>query len=212
MSWPLASPAQSCVFFFTSRSARFHHQAAFLRRSPVVPKVLYTVCLSPLYSDDNLAGHKFVGSCFLSPELLTFLLCLLELCWTFFFFLSLLLLPSLTPPRPSVNQNFSFQRNVSSLKPSHTLQLRELLLERPTTAMRLWCEPRYFWSVNHASLFSFIEIIDDLANLVENTDEKLRTETRRVNLVDRKSTSYGMIMVILLLLVAIVVVAVWPTY
>ncbi|KAI4585115.1 hypothetical protein MJG53_006649 [Ovis ammon polii x Ovis aries] len=55
------------------------------------------------------------------------------------------------------------------------------------------------------------EIIDDLANLVENTDEKLRTETRRVNLVDRKSTSCGMIMVILLLLVAIVVVAVWPT-
>ncbi|XP_037663851.1 syntaxin-8 isoform X3 [Choloepus didactylus] len=33
------------------------------------------------------------------------------------------------------------------------------------------------------------EIIDDLANLVENTDEKLRTETRRVNVVDRKSTS-----------------------
>lgn len=33
------------------------------------------------------------------------------------------------------------------------------------------------------------EIIDDLTNLVENTDEKLRTETRRVNLVDRKSTS-----------------------
>ncbi|KAM5215170.1 syntaxin-8 isoform 2-T2 [Hipposideros larvatus] len=55
------------------------------------------------------------------------------------------------------------------------------------------------------------EIIDDLTNLVENTDEKLRTETRRVNLVDRKSTSCGMIMVILLLLVAIVVVAVWPT-
>ncbi|XP_005399443.1 PREDICTED: syntaxin-8 isoform X3 [Chinchilla lanigera] len=55
------------------------------------------------------------------------------------------------------------------------------------------------------------EIIDDLANLVENTDEKLRTETRRVSLVDRKSTSCGMIMVILLLLVAIVVIAVWPT-
>ncbi|XP_041625996.1 syntaxin-8 isoform X2 [Vulpes lagopus] len=33
------------------------------------------------------------------------------------------------------------------------------------------------------------EIIDDLANLVENTDGKLRTETRRVNMVDRKSTS-----------------------
>nr|1GL2_D Chain D, SYNTAXIN 8 [Rattus norvegicus] len=29
------------------------------------------------------------------------------------------------------------------------------------------------------------EIIDDLANLVENTDEKLRTEARRVTLVDR---------------------------
>ncbi|XP_055970896.1 syntaxin-8 [Sorex fumeus] len=55
------------------------------------------------------------------------------------------------------------------------------------------------------------EIIDDLANLIDNTDEKLRTETRHVNLVDRKSTSCGMIMVILLLLVAIVVVAVWPT-
>ncbi|XP_033040458.1 syntaxin-8 isoform X1 [Trachypithecus francoisi] len=36
------------------------------------------------------------------------------------------------------------------------------------------------------------EIIDDLANLVENTDEKLRTETRRVNVVDRKSTSCGL--------------------
>uniref|UniRef100_A0A8D0WZS5 Syntaxin-8 n=1 Tax=Sus scrofa TaxID=9823 RepID=A0A8D0WZS5_PIG len=35
------------------------------------------------------------------------------------------------------------------------------------------------------------EIIDDLANLVENTNEKLRTETRRVTLVDRKSTSCG---------------------
>lgn len=43
----------------------------------------------------------------------------------------------------------------------------------------------------HLCLFSFLEIIDDLANLVENTDEKLRTETRRVNMVDRKSTSCG---------------------
>lgn len=46
-------------------------------------------------------------------------------------------------------------------------------------------------SVNRASLFSSAEIIDDLANLVENTDERLRTETRRVTLVDRKSTSCG---------------------
>ncbi|MBZ3884723.1 Origin recognition complex subunit 2 [Sciurus carolinensis] len=32
------------------------------------------------------------------------------------------------------------------------------------------------------------EITDDLANLVENTDEKFRTEVRYVNLLDRKST------------------------
>lgn len=44
---------------------------------------------------------------------------------------------------------------------------------------------------NQAPLFSILEIIDDLANLVENTDEKLRTEARRVTLVDRKSTSCG---------------------
>ncbi|XP_032695909.1 syntaxin-8 isoform X2 [Lontra canadensis] len=36
------------------------------------------------------------------------------------------------------------------------------------------------------------EIIDDLANLVENTDGKLRTETRRVTMVDRKSASCGL--------------------
>ncbi|EPQ15519.1 Syntaxin-8 [Myotis brandtii] len=39
--------------------------------------------------------------------------------------------------------------------------------------------------------FSILKIIDDLANLVENTDERLRTETRRVTLVDRKSASCG---------------------
>nr|XP_020760204.1 syntaxin-8 isoform X4 [Odocoileus virginianus texanus] len=42
------------------------------------------------------------------------------------------------------------------------------------------------------------EIIDDLANLVENTDEKLRTETRRVNLVDRKSTSCAFCLILAL--------------
>uniref|UniRef100_A0A8D0L4M5 Syntaxin-8 n=1 Tax=Sphenodon punctatus TaxID=8508 RepID=A0A8D0L4M5_SPHPU len=56
------------------------------------------------------------------------------------------------------------------------------------------------------------EIIDDLANLVENTDDKLRAQTRRVTLVDRKSTSCGMLVVIVLLLIAIVVVAVWPKH
>ncbi|XP_069654989.1 syntaxin-8 isoform X1 [Haliaeetus albicilla] len=55
------------------------------------------------------------------------------------------------------------------------------------------------------------EIIDDLTNLVENTDDKLRNQTRHVKLVDKKSTSCGMLVVIVLLLIAIAVVAVWPT-
>ncbi|XP_063148679.1 syntaxin-8 isoform X1 [Candoia aspera] len=55
------------------------------------------------------------------------------------------------------------------------------------------------------------EIIDDLANLVENTDDKLRKQTKHVMMVDKKSTSCGMMVVIVLLLIAIVVVAVWPT-
>ncbi|KAG9468503.1 hypothetical protein GDO78_022595, partial [Eleutherodactylus coqui] len=35
------------------------------------------------------------------------------------------------------------------------------------------------------------EIIDDLTNLVENTDTKVRHQTRRVKLVDQKSGSCG---------------------
>ncbi|XP_017587084.1 PREDICTED: syntaxin-8 isoform X1 [Corvus brachyrhynchos] len=35
------------------------------------------------------------------------------------------------------------------------------------------------------------EIIDDLTNLVENTDDRLRTQTRHVKMVDKKSTSCG---------------------
>ncbi|OXB81190.1 UNVERIFIED_CONTAM: hypothetical protein H355_005120 [Colinus virginianus] len=35
------------------------------------------------------------------------------------------------------------------------------------------------------------EIIDDLTNLVENTDGKLRTQTRHVKMVDKKSASCG---------------------
>ncbi|XP_032900506.1 LOW QUALITY PROTEIN: syntaxin-8 [Amblyraja radiata] len=54
------------------------------------------------------------------------------------------------------------------------------------------------------------EIIDDLTHLVDKTDSRIQNETRRVKLVDRKSTSWGMLVVIVLLLVAIVVVAVWP--
>ncbi|XP_050175521.1 syntaxin-8 [Myiozetetes cayanensis] len=56
------------------------------------------------------------------------------------------------------------------------------------------------------------EIIDDLTNLVENTDDRLRTQTRHVKMVDRKSTSCGMLVVIVLLLIAIVVVALWPIH
>lgn len=46
-------------------------------------------------------------------------------------------------------------------------------------------------STNQTPLLLFPEIIDDLTNLVENTDEKLRTETRRVGLVEKKSASCG---------------------
>ncbi|XP_062304434.1 syntaxin-8 isoform X1 [Osmerus eperlanus] len=54
------------------------------------------------------------------------------------------------------------------------------------------------------------EIIDDLAHLVDKTDGRIRTETRRVKLVETKSASCGMLVVIVLLLIAIIVVAVWP--
>ncbi|XP_026215516.1 syntaxin-8 isoform X1 [Anabas testudineus] len=54
------------------------------------------------------------------------------------------------------------------------------------------------------------EIIDDLAHLVDKTDDRIRNETRRVKLVETKSASCGMLVVIVLLLIAIVVVAVWP--
>uniref|UniRef100_A0A8C3SHT9 Syntaxin-8 n=1 Tax=Chelydra serpentina TaxID=8475 RepID=A0A8C3SHT9_CHESE len=56
------------------------------------------------------------------------------------------------------------------------------------------------------------EIIDDLTNLVANTDDKLRSQTRHVKMVDKKSTSCGMLVVIVLLLIAIAVVAVWPAH
>ncbi|KAJ8001913.1 hypothetical protein DPEC_G00174350 [Dallia pectoralis] len=55
------------------------------------------------------------------------------------------------------------------------------------------------------------EIIDDLANLVDKTDDRIRGETRRVKLVETKSASCGMLVVIVLLLIAIVVVGSWPT-
>ena len=56
-----------------------------------------------------------------------------------------------------------------------------------------------------------MDIIDDLADLVGNTDKKLHTETKCVNMGDRKSTSCGKTTVTFLPLVAIVVIAVWPS-
>lgn len=38
---------------------------------------------------------------------------------------------------------------------------------------------------------SFTEIIDDLAHLVDKTDDRIRNETRRVKLVENKSASCG---------------------
>ncbi|XP_053493484.1 syntaxin-8 isoform X2 [Ictalurus punctatus] len=55
------------------------------------------------------------------------------------------------------------------------------------------------------------EIIDDITQLVDTTDSRIRNETRRVQLVETKSASCGMMVVIVLLLIAIVVVAAWPT-
>lgn len=43
-------------------------------------------------------------------------------------------------------------------------------------------------------MFLFLEIIDDLANLVENTDDKLRKQTKHVLRVENKSTSCGKIL------------------
>lgn len=43
----------------------------------------------------------------------------------------------------------------------------------------------------NACVFLSPEIIDDLTNLVENTDDKLRNQTRHVKMVDKKSTSCG---------------------
>ncbi|XP_061627628.1 syntaxin-8 [Phyllopteryx taeniolatus] len=54
------------------------------------------------------------------------------------------------------------------------------------------------------------EIIDDLAQLVDKTDGRISNETRRVQLVETKSASCGMLVVIVLLLIAIIMVAVWP--
>ncbi|XP_040187057.1 syntaxin-8 isoform X1 [Rana temporaria] len=54
------------------------------------------------------------------------------------------------------------------------------------------------------------EIIDDLANLVESTDSRVRNRTRQVKLVDKKTGACAMWVLIVLLLIAIVVVAAWP--
>ncbi|KAA0713125.1 Syntaxin-8 [Triplophysa tibetana] len=55
------------------------------------------------------------------------------------------------------------------------------------------------------------EIIDDITQLVDKTDSRIKHETHKVKLVENKSASCGMQVVIVLLLIAIIVVAVWPT-
>ncbi|KAL1272940.1 hypothetical protein QQF64_028802 [Cirrhinus molitorella] len=65
---------------------------------------------------------------------------------------------------------------------------------------------------NHASgQTTAVKIIDDLAQLVDKTDGRIKNETHRVKLLDTKSASCGMMVVIVLLLIAIIVVAVWQT-
>lgn len=121
VSWPLASPAQSCVIFFHLSLARFHHQVAFLRRAPVVPAVLCTVCLSPFYTQMttwpgiNLLGHAFFPLNFWHFS---------SVSWNYvelFFFLPLLLLPSLTSP-PTINESeLQFSKKCKFFKTvSHT--------------------------------------------------------------------------------------------
>ncbi|KAK7155220.1 hypothetical protein R3I93_009998 [Phoxinus phoxinus] len=53
------------------------------------------------------------------------------------------------------------------------------------------------------------EIIDDLTQLVDKTDSRIKNETHRVKLLETKSASCGMWVVIVLLLIAIIVVAAW---
>ncbi|KAK2515528.1 Stx8 [Columba guinea] len=82
--------------------------------------------------------------------------------------------------------------------------------ELATLRLRL-LEDEYIFGRLHVAA-ERCEIIDDLTNLVENTDDKLRNQTRHVKMVEKKSTSCGMLVVIVLLLIAIAVVAVWPTH
>lgn len=48
-----------------------------------------------------------------------------------------------------------------------------------------------FWTSLLFFSFFLSEIIDDLAHLVDNTDGRIRNETRRVKLVETKSASCG---------------------
>lgn len=54
----------------------------------------------------------------------------------------------------------------------------------------IWKRLREDWILISNHVFS-LEIIDDVTNLLENTDDKLRNQTRRVKMVDKKSTSCG---------------------
>lgn len=92
---------------------------------------------------------------------------------------------------PFFESEWQFSKNIHGLFTPLLTALGRIITGKDHHSSDTLMWTRIFEGFNHASLFSFLEIIDDLANLVENTDEKLRTETRRVNMVDRKSTSCG---------------------
>lgn len=53
----------------------------------------------------------------------------------------------------------------------------------------------------------FLEILDDIGTQIDRTDQRVRVETNRVGIVDRKDNTCGYWIVIIILFVSIVVVA-----
>lgn len=54
----------------------------------------------------------------------------------------------------------------------------------------------------------FSEILDDLSNRIDETDQRVRTETNNITIVDRKDNACMYWVIIILLFISIVVVAV----
>lgn len=64
----------------------------------------------------------------------------------------------------------------------------------------LWC----FLMIN----LNFSEILDDLDNRIDETDQRVRSETNNITIVDRKDNTCMYWVIIILLFISIVVVAV----